>query len=140
MIRLPPRSTLTDPRFPYTPLVRSGTAGGALHHDLPARPRDQYRQQARQRVARFCPTFVLEQIPDGSVHLDACHSPVLLRYVFMKCSTRLFIRSPGSRPLRRSKTSRGSRTLSRPNLVAGISFSRRNFSTSRNNKIGRAHV
>src|SRR3546814_11318319 len=115
------------------------TAGGALHHDLPARPRDQLRQQARQRVARFCPTFILEQIPDGSVHLDACHSPVLLRYVFMKCSTRLFIRSPVSRPLRRSKTSRGSRTLSRPNLVAGLSFSCRNF-ISEERRVGKECV
>src|SRR4051794_22831618 len=40
------------------------------------------------------------------------------------------VRGRGSRPLRKSKTKRGSPTASLPNRVGGVSFWRRNFSTS----------
>src|SRR5690606_23059502 len=51
--------------------------------------------------------------------------------MFMKCSTRTVTGLPGSRPLRRSNTKRGSCAASRPNLVGGMSFRRRNCSILR---------
>src|SRR3546814_12516423 len=44
MIRRPPRSTLTEPLFPYTTLFRS--LGGRLHPQLPARARRTMRRHA----------------------------------------------------------------------------------------------
>lgn len=49
--------------------------------------------------------------------------------LFMKCSILRDTRGPGCRPLRRSPTSRGSRTARRPNSVGGMPLAFRNRST-----------
>ena len=60
-------------------------------------------------------------------------SPAILEAPYFRSpdeAPRLTVAGLGARPLRRSKTNRGSPTASRPKRVGGVSFWRKNFSTS----------